>query len=74
MEYGEITNVRTDMQEEYRIGDYGKDQDGNYFFYGKDGWRPTNPNKYEAYYWKKKYEETNQMLITLSRKISKIIS
>lgn len=60
IEHGEITIVYSDGVSRY--GDFGKDKDGYLFCYTNDGWKPILPDKYEAKYWKKKYEELKQSI------------
>ncbi len=60
MEYGEIRNINTGNNGANRIGDYGLDEDKNQFTYTKEGWKPINPDAYEAKFWKKKYEQLNR--------------
>jgi len=57
LEYGKIKNISTEYIGACRIGDYGKDEDGNLFCYTLTGWTPFDIASYEAKYWKKKYEQ-----------------
>ncbi len=57
IDYGEIKNISSEFNGTDRIGDYGEGKDKHKFCYTEKGWKPFFPDAYEAYYWKKKYEE-----------------
>lgn len=55
-DYGEIKNLT--KKKVPRSGDWGRDIDGHPFVYTiYKGWKPLDPDRYEAKYWKKKYME-----------------
>lgn len=57
IDYGEITKLSSRYITSVRNGDYGTDKYNNIFTYTPHGWEPINKSAYEAFYWKKKYEE-----------------